>query len=649
MLIECLSDLVQPAIAAPFRCERVGDELVLISRHVEGLHLGELLVRRGRFPPSVVWEIARQLVDGLHALEQRGVPHGDIRAANVRLTKTGTAVLVDTGIRAAVDPELSVHSGLPPGHYDGVAPELIGTVASPTVSSDMYALGCLLYQLLAGRPPFPGGDPLVKLAAHQTRTIDDVRQWAPETPQSLAEGIRRLTSRNPADRPAGFAEVLEQWGVPNWRGRRRLAAFRRWFDAPAPMRVEPSSRSHSPRWRALAGMLLVALLIAGALQNDGARTVLVSWRASFSSDAAVNTSDDASDQAVRPDRTEVPNTELIAAELTAELMALPNPDQHGVVRLKERGPYLAREITTVGVLTIVAEGPTPSEIVIRDEPLQLTAEAVRIENVQMRHEAETSARGKPRPALVLVQAQKLQLERCVLLISELSTTSARPVGTHPSAAGIGLGWKLVDIRDPQGGVLALRNTVLVGGDCAIEINDPVRRIEFVNCLRMTGGALGQFTVPIGARSETVVRLDRTTCRGGMALFRLAPPDGGPSRGRMSIEANDCVLDLVTHDGCLFELTSEGDSEATPQIKLTGEGSLAPSTLITATRRNATDFARFPLDISEIPVEGILAGPYRFAGTLSLDPSDAAIRDYDAPRRSPVSPGVDPAQLPTLLR
>jgi len=165
-LVQAAKGLDHPSLVAPVSCAGFDNQVLLVSRYVPGPHLGELLVRRGRFPATVVRQIGRQLADGLELLSQRGIAHGDIRAANVRLTQTGTAVLVDAGIRPAVDPVLTEHSGLSPDRYDGIAPELIGVGSVPSVATDAYALGCLLWQLLAGRPPFPGGDPLVKLAAH---------------------------------------------------------------------------------------------------------------------------------------------------------------------------------------------------------------------------------------------------------------------------------------------------------------------------------------------------------------------------------------------------------------------------------------------------------------------------------------------------
>src|SRR4029077_16685680 len=99
----------------------------------------------GRFPAAVVFEIGRQLLDGLSALHAKSLVHGDIRMSNVRLTDTGLAVLVDGGIRQVVHPEITIHDTLALEAYDGMGPELIGTGASASASSELYAVGCLLW------------------------------------------------------------------------------------------------------------------------------------------------------------------------------------------------------------------------------------------------------------------------------------------------------------------------------------------------------------------------------------------------------------------------------------------------------------------------------------------------------------------------
>jgi serine/threonine protein kinase len=646
-LIDDLRGFDHPSVAVPIVFERAGGQAFVVSRFVAGMHLGELLVRRGRFPAVVVWEIARQLAEGLDALERRETVHGDIRAANVRLTTAGVAVLVDTGIRAAMDCELSVHSNLPVDRYDGVAPERIGSATRPTIATDMYALGCLLWQLLAGRPPFPGGDPLVKLAAHQTRSIDDVRRWAPDTPSPLAEGIRRLTAHRAADRPLHFSEVLELWGSPRRRGRRRLAAFRRWFDAPVPMRLKEGQTSRSRRWPAAIVLSLVAALTAISLDHQGANNVLLAWRSrNTAANSTAERDRDSAAAAADPiarARAPIENSALVPAD---EGLDLPAPDRLGVMHLESAGRYRVRDVAAVGDLVLAGQPGAAAEIVIRNRPLKLSAETIRLENVRLRHVAPASGASGPPAALVMVQCQTLALERCELEVADVTTETGTTFDGLDHAPRIGLGWKLVDPHDKRGGQASFRDTIVAGGDVAVFFADAVRRVEFVNCLRLAGGPLGHLAAPLGARGETAVRLECTTCRESVALFRIAAPRDGSAQGRITIEAIDCVLDLDSDTGHLFELVGdERMSDRTARTSLTGEGSLAPSGLRTAVRVDPRDDARFGLDGGGIPVEGLLAGPYRFAGPRSLRPADSEVREYEAPRRSPRAPGIRAAGLP----
>lgn len=198
------SDISHPAIVLPQATQVVewpsaGDtRLVSISQHVRGPHLAELLVRRGRFPTSIVIEIGRQLLDGLTALEKCGLVHGDLSLTNVRITPQGQSVLVDAGLVSVFRPEFSFHTIRSAERYDGLAPERISAGLPPSSLSDLYSLGCLLWQLLAGRPPFATGDPLAKVAAHQTQAIADVREWVPDAPEWLAKTLLRWTATNPA-------------------------------------------------------------------------------------------------------------------------------------------------------------------------------------------------------------------------------------------------------------------------------------------------------------------------------------------------------------------------------------------------------------------------------------------------------------------
>ena len=179
-------------------------------------------------------DVAAQLVGALAGLEAARRVHGDLRLRNVVLTRSGRAVLLHPGLLVAVDPELTIHADLPPDAYDMVAPERIGTGARASRSSDMYAFGCLLFELMAGRPPFPQGDPLTKLAAHQSQSVPDVRQFAPETPDATADLLGQLTARDPGQRPTSFAELARQLKRRGTSG--RLKRFEATFQHPVRIR-----------------------------------------------------------------------------------------------------------------------------------------------------------------------------------------------------------------------------------------------------------------------------------------------------------------------------------------------------------------------------------------------------------------------------
>jgi eukaryotic-like serine/threonine-protein kinase len=190
------------------RSDKLNTELAIVSRWVDGLSLSEILLRRGRLPAADVDAIARQLLESLAALHEAGIVHGEILLRNIRLLPSGQAVLVDAGIRPALQPELQISAHVSPEKYDGIAPELIGTGAPVTPRSDLYALGFALWQVLAGRPAFPTGDPLAKLAAHQTERLPDIREFAPDTPDRLARTIEWLTEPTPSRRPRNSRELL---------------------------------------------------------------------------------------------------------------------------------------------------------------------------------------------------------------------------------------------------------------------------------------------------------------------------------------------------------------------------------------------------------------------------------------------------------
>ena len=700
-LVQGARGLAHPSLAAPVSCAGIENQIFLISRYVPGPHLGELLVRRGRFPAAVVWHIGRQLADGLETLWLRGIAHGDIRTANVRLTTAGTVVLVDAGIRPAVDPVLTVHSGLSPERYDGIAPELIGVGGAPSVATDAYALGCLLWQLLAGRPPFPGGDPLVKLASHQTRTIDDVRKWAPDTPDELAEGIRRLTSRAAADRPQSFSQLLNAWGEPGRKGRAALAAFRRRFDKPSRVLEHRQGLSPATRWLFMLATLFAVSGGIVTLADTGARNVVLAWAARFSqrfgretpsstpADQAQTRGSASPADAVSPSEMSVADQETVPGRETGNTTVssfgqpLPAPDRHGVIHLDSAGPYRTCDITAVGELSIVGAAGTRPQILIDDQPVKLCAERLRLKNVRVGVRPGSSVRPPKTKSLLRVQAQELFVDDCVFdcvidgdrsqVVSETGGSNAKlsQPSLAPPTGPASIAWKLLDASEQRGGTATIRNSLLLGDGPGLYLAHAVKNVEFSNVLKVGPGPLMQLAGVPAAKASLTVKLMHTTCRRSGALVRwIVGPDGSPQgglppggsphmglpHGRILIEAGDCVFDVVSPQAALFELAGAGahsdpvhldriGSAWLKSLRITGEGSLTRPELELAAWVSTTDGRVTALESSTLEVEGLFAGAFHFSGESAQLPADSEVHDAEAPRRSSDPPGIRAAALP----
>ncbi|CAK9015902.1 Serine/threonine-protein kinase PrkC (Ser/Thr-protein kinase PrkC) [Durusdinium trenchii] len=247
-------------VVIPEPLEESEERLALLSRHVAGQHLEALLVRRGRFPVSAARSVALQLATALAELERYGLVHGDVRLKQIWLQPSGRVAVFHPGVLSAIEPRFHVYSRWPIDYYDGVAPERIASQGPATSTSDIYAWGCLVWQLLAGRPPHPQADRLMKLASHESRDIVDVREWAPDVPEDLALVIHAATRRSPEDRPESFAEIVTKLDPLSRRQSGRMRRFVRSFEtaAPRPLRDDPAPRRFVVGKKTVAASALIA-------------------------------------------------------------------------------------------------------------------------------------------------------------------------------------------------------------------------------------------------------------------------------------------------------------------------------------------------------------------------------------------------------
>ena len=161
----------------------------------------------------------------MHA-SQRGVVHRDIKPSNIILTPQGRAKLVDMGLARRFErggDHGLTQSGMTLGTFDYISPEQARDPRDVDVRSDLYSLGCTLFHMLTGRPPFPGGTVLQKLIQHQEEPPADVRTLNPEVPAELAAIITKLMAKDRDrryQRPEHLVrDLLSVAGAWAWSGR----------------------------------------------------------------------------------------------------------------------------------------------------------------------------------------------------------------------------------------------------------------------------------------------------------------------------------------------------------------------------------------------------------------------------------------------
>ncbi|MFF9222000.1 serine/threonine-protein kinase [Streptomyces viridosporus] len=178
------------------------DQLYLVMELVDGWSLAQERALRGTLAPHEASGIAAQIAAGLSAAHQHGVIHRDIKPANVLLTLDRTVKIADFGIARFADEEASAltATGKILGTADYLAPErVLGRPSQP--ASDMYSLGCVLYELLTGRPPFRGATSLAVVQQHVDAAPPPPALLRGEIPQPLSDYLLQLLSKEPAHRP----------------------------------------------------------------------------------------------------------------------------------------------------------------------------------------------------------------------------------------------------------------------------------------------------------------------------------------------------------------------------------------------------------------------------------------------------------------
>ena len=182
-----------------------------VMTYVEGPTLREHLARETRLSLGETVRLADNLLDALDHAHAHGIVHRDVKPENVVLAAEG-AVLLDFGIARAVAASGSdrlTRSGIAVGTSTYMSPEQITALKEIDRRSDLYSLGCVLFECLAGQPPFSHPNEAVVLQLHLTQPAPDLRTLRPDTPKELAEGIARALEKTPEARWQTAAAMRE--------------------------------------------------------------------------------------------------------------------------------------------------------------------------------------------------------------------------------------------------------------------------------------------------------------------------------------------------------------------------------------------------------------------------------------------------------
>jgi serine/threonine-protein kinase len=183
----------------------------IVFEYIEGRNIRDMVREDGPFDLSRTVDVAIQVADALEHAAGRDVVHRDIKPSNIVITPAGRARIVDMGLARltplAGDNDLT-ESGMTLGTFDYIAPEQARDARAADARSDLYSLGCTIFYMLAGRPPFAEGTIVQKLLQHQQEPPPAIDGLRPDVPRRFAAILARLMEKDPADRHQRPAELV---------------------------------------------------------------------------------------------------------------------------------------------------------------------------------------------------------------------------------------------------------------------------------------------------------------------------------------------------------------------------------------------------------------------------------------------------------
>jgi serine/threonine-protein kinase len=251
------------------RAHYVGEDRGLryiVFEYIHGTNLRDLVYESGPMQVADVLNVGLQIAGALTHSWEREVVHRDIKPSNILIAHDGLAKLVDMGLARleylGQNDREETATGVTLGTFDYISPEQARNPRDADIRSDIYSLGCTLFFMLTSRAPFPDGNVLQKLLAHQSEPAPNVREFRPDVPDMLANVIATMLAKQPDERfqtpldlTAALTSCVERLGLTP-----PAAALPTYIGTWSP----PTQfwRRHAP-WMIPAALLLVIVLVLG--------------------------------------------------------------------------------------------------------------------------------------------------------------------------------------------------------------------------------------------------------------------------------------------------------------------------------------------------------------------------------------------------
>ena len=205
--------LDHPNIVRAYDLDNDGDTHYIVMEYIEGKDLNTIVKQEGPLPLELACNYIAQSAEGLAHAHSVSLIHRDVKPANLLVDPKGVVKILDLGLALFSDSEeasLTVaHNENVLGTADYLAPEQAVNSHRVDHRADIYGLGCSLYFVLTGHPPFPEGSLAQRIAKHQSQMPEDIRKDRPDCPRDLADICMKMMQKRPEKRYANMRDVAD--------------------------------------------------------------------------------------------------------------------------------------------------------------------------------------------------------------------------------------------------------------------------------------------------------------------------------------------------------------------------------------------------------------------------------------------------------